>query len=440
MTGEPAGQRAFAAVALASLTALATGLCWWIYDSRGIVLAVGLAAGLGVAATAALGWWAFTTSRAWKRRLNVALAGCVIAAVVVATAGIGLTYAVAVLAVAALAGAYVATARRAIGPAVAWAATAARPISHPWLLVNPRSGDGAAGRIGLEPAARARGIEVRVLQPGDDPVALATEAVAKGADAIGVSGGDGSLGAVAGAAVRLGVPFFCVPTGTRNHFARDVGLRRDAPLDALDALSGVERRVDIGTVSGRVFLNNVSLGAYAAMVHEPEYRGDKLATAHSVLTPALRGEAEPVPMAFLDGSGHPHDGAFVLLVANNEYELRSVRNFGSRARLDGRTLQVSVLQATTGAKLAGVLLSRADDSEWAQWTTEAFSVAAGATLIPAAIDGEAVTLESPAVFRVLPGALRVLAPTRAGPGLGASRAFHPATVRSLWRIAAGRAP
>ena len=105
------------------------------------------------------------------------------------------------------------------------------------------------------------------------------EAVAGGADALAVAGGDGSLATVAAAALAHDLPFVCVPAGTRNHFARDLGLDPADPIAALDALSdGIEGRIDVGEVNGRLFLNNVSLGIYAEAVRRPGYRDAKVRT------------------------------------------------------------------------------------------------------------------------------------------------------------------
>src|SRR4051812_11403564 len=129
------------------------------------------------------------------------------------------------------------------------------------LFVNPHSGDGGAEELLAQ--ARARGIRTHLVGRGED---LAAVARAEDADALGVAGGDGSLAVVAAAAIERGLPFVCVPFGTRNHFARDLGLDRDDPIAALAAFDdGVERRVDVGRVNDRLFLNNVSLGVYATL-------------------------------------------------------------------------------------------------------------------------------------------------------------------------------
>src|SRR5689334_155227 len=101
-----------------------------------------------------------------------------------------------------------------------------QPPAHPVLIINPRSGGGKAERFALARESAARGIEPIVLEAGDDLRAIATAAVAGGADAIGVAGGDGSQGIVAEIASVHDIPYVCVPAGTRNHFANDLGVDR----------------------------------------------------------------------------------------------------------------------------------------------------------------------------------------------------------------------
>jgi diacylglycerol kinase family enzyme len=91
------------------------------------------------------------------------------------------------------------------------------PPQHPVLFINPSSGGGQAARFRLDERARERGVEPVVLEPEQDLRALVRAALARGADALGMAGGDGSLIAVAAVAAEQGLPFVCVPTGTRNH-------------------------------------------------------------------------------------------------------------------------------------------------------------------------------------------------------------------------------
>jgi diacylglycerol kinase family enzyme len=242
--------------------------------------------------------------------------------------------------------------------------------------------------------------------------------------------------------VEADVPFVCIPSGTRNHFAADLGLDRADPLAALEALAGPERRIDVGLVGDRVFLNNVSLGAYADLVADPRYRDGKLATAHAVLPASLRGEREPLHVDLRDADGREHPDVLVLLVAANRYDLSGVRR-----RLDGGELQVSALRARTGAALAGLatrVLARGGRAPggagWAQWTTTSLRVDAPLPRLPAGIDGEAATLATPLEFRVLPQALRVLVPPALGPPAPRAHLHSWTTVRRLARVAAGSSP
>jgi diacylglycerol kinase family enzyme len=453
MTSRGSGRvpsRWWAVAALAALVLVAAGLVQVVAGSRREALNLLVGTVLSVAVMAATAWWAFTTRRVWKRWLNIAIAVLAVANVVLGFLEFGFRQAAGATAIVAGSLTYAATARRALRPAPLGTGGdpgaamigdpgAGRDPGRPWLVVNPWSGDGKAGRVGLVEAARARGLRVHVLERGEDLVALAQEAVAAGAGAVGVAGGDGSLGLVAKVAVEADVPFVCIPSGTRNHFAGDLGLDRADPLAALAAFTGAERRIDVGMVGERMFLNNVSLGAYADMVADPRYRAAKLATAHAVLPASLRGEHDLLQVDLRDAEGREHPDVLVLLVAANSYELNGVRE-----RLDGGVLQVSALRARTGAALAGLAtraLARggrvAGGSGWAQWTTTALRVSAPLAQLPAGIDGEAATLATPLEFRVLPQALRVLVPPALGPPAPRVRLQSWATVRRLVRIAAG---
>ena len=123
------------------------------------------------------------------------------------------------------------------------------PAQHPYLIMNRKSGGGKVGKFDLKRKAEGLGAEVFLLDgPGPVDIAkVAREAVAHGADLLGVAGGDGMQALVTGIAAEHGIPFVVICAGTRNHFALDLGLDREDPSGCLGALSdGVELRVDLG--------------------------------------------------------------------------------------------------------------------------------------------------------------------------------------------------
>jgi diacylglycerol kinase family enzyme len=287
----------------------------------------------------------------------------------------------------------------------------AGPLQQPVLFVNPRSGGGKAATVALAEHARERGVEVVMLAPDDRLDMLVADAVARGADALGTAGGDGSLAIVAAAASAHGIPFVCIPAGTRNHFALDVGVDRRDVVGALDAFTdGVERRIDVAEVNGRLFLNNVSLGVYGDAVRRPEYRDAKartlLATAQAVLGP---GGAAP-ELALVDDLGREHRHPAAVIVSNNPYAVRRPFVTGTRPSL-------------TSARLGIIVLDRSDDAmpggpEARAWTETSLKVDAPGPVY-AGVDGESVELRPPLEFVTLPAALQVRISSR-HPGVSPS--------------------
>ena len=284
------------------------------------------------------------------------------------------------------------------------------PARQPVLFVNLRSGGGKAAGARLVERARERGINAVVLRLHDDPAELARRAVAGGADALGVAGGDGSLAVVAAVALAHWLPFVCVPAGTRNHFALDLGVDRHDPVGSLDAFGddAVERSIDVADVNGRVFLNNVSVGVYGEAVRQTAYRDAKLRTLLATAAKVL-GPSGPAPdLCVVDDLGGEHRGPAVLLVSNNPYAVDRPVAQGTRPRLDSGELGIVAL---------GRLRSSADPPGRA-WSATRITVR-GSAPVHAGIDGEAVDLAAPLEFVIRPGALRVRISSR-HPGVSPS--------------------
>lgn len=321
------------------------------------------------------------------------------------------------------------------------------PPKHPVLLMNPKSGGGKVEKFDLVEEARRRGIEPVVLAPGDDLEQLARAAVARGADVLGMAGGDGSQALVASIAIEHGLPFVCIPAGTRNHLALDLGVDRDDVVGALDAFGdGYERRVDVGKVAGRVFVNNVSLGVYARIVQSDAYRDNKLGTVTDMLPDLLGPDAPPFDLRFDDPDGNPNADCDLMLVSNNTYRLDRLGGFGSRARLDSGKLGIVVMKVRGGGELAQLVAAQTagDVSRfkgWHGWEATTLEVRSDSP-IEAGVDGEALQFESPLRFEIVPACLRVrVAPHHPGYSPAAvATSITDRGILGLFRVAAGRAP
>jgi diacylglycerol kinase family enzyme len=306
---------------------------------------------------------------------------------------------------------------------------------RPVLFYNPKSGGGKAEKFHLADEARARGIEPIELKLGIDLEQLVRDAVADGADALAMAGGDGSQAVVAMVAAERGFPYACIPAGTRNHFALDLGVDRDDVIGALDAfVGGRERRVDLAEVNGRVFVNNVSIGLYAEAVQREGYREAKLRTILDTLPEVLGPEGKGQDLSWTGPKGSEHSSGAAILVSNNRYRLGPAVGSGTRPRIDDELLGITV----ASAPVAGW---RFFQRPWREWSTPVFEVDADGP-IAAGIDGEAVTLDAPLRFKILPAALRVrIAAAHPGASPSATMPEGPwETVLALARIAISGTP
>jgi diacylglycerol kinase family enzyme len=355
--------------------------------------------------------------------LAIAVAGLAAALVLLLGRDAGMTVALVALAAASIPAARAAFGGRAELPR-------APSPSRPVMFYNPRSGGGKAERFRLADEARRRGIEPVELTFERPLESLVQEALEQGADGLAMAGGDGSQAVVTAAAARAGVPYACIPSGTRNHFALDLGVDRDDVVGALDAfVDGVERRVDLAEVNGRVFVNNVSLGVYAEAVQSAGYRDAKLRTLLDTV-PEVAGPSGHAPaLRWVGSEGTSHEGGLAVLISNNSYRLGRMIASGTRPRMDPGKLGVAVI-GPSGGEAARLMR---------MWTEGAVEVEAEGR-VPAGIDGESAMLDSPVRFEARPGVLRVRI-ARAHPGQSPSAGLPPhahGVLGALFRIAAGR--
>jgi len=315
--------------------------------------------------------------------------------------------------------------------------------AHPVLIANPKSGGGKFEKFELQELSAQHGVEVVILHPGDDLEQLARDAIARGADCLGMAGGDGSQALVASVAIEHDLPFVCISAGTRNHFALDLGLNREDPREGMIAFQqGLERRIDYATVGDRLFVNNVSMGVYATIVQQDSYRDAKMETSKELLPELLGEQQEPFDLQFSDADGNQVDGAFLILISNNPYVLGPKIDVSQRRSLTTGRLGVFAVNARTAAE-AATLVARSTigrgsrDPRIHEFTPEQFEVRSRSGSAFAGVDGEALDLPTPLTFQIHPRGLRVRVPADSVDRLARRRARNIG-VKDLFRVAAGQ--
>jgi diacylglycerol kinase family enzyme len=443
----PARARVLAIISLTAVVLLVVAVVGFLFRN-GVYVALG-AAGfmLGIAS----GWWAISkrAPRRWYGLIGMVVGAAVL---VIALLGAGSedweSFVRALICLVLLLTAILA-ARAALAASLRTTAAAQvhreRRPSHPVLLCNPWSGGGKVEKFGLVELATSLGVHTVMLDHGLDLAELARDAIAGGADCLGMAGGDGSQALVASIAVEHGLPFVCVAAGTRNHFALDLGLDRADPRQSVYAFrDAIERRVDYATVNDRFFVNNVSLGVYATIVQQEGYREAKAATTRSLLPELLGETTEPFDLQFVTPDRAEIDGSFLVMVSNNPYVLAASPSTSQRLRLDTGRLGVFAVSAATGTQAAEVVaLALAGQGPLSghayEFTCDQFEIRSRSGTAYAGVDGEALELETPLCFRSHPQGLRMFVPD-GNVEMALKRRSRDVHVRDLVMMAKGVPP
>ena len=286
------------------------------------------------------------------------------------------------------------------------------------ILLNRGSGS-AGDRSSVEAALRSAGIAGRARWLDADKLSQQAEAaVAEGAKLVVAGGGDGTnsavAGALAGSDTRLGI----LPLGTLNHFARDLGIPFDPDAAARLIAQGRDRRVDVAEVNGRVFINNSAVGLYPLMVRDREAQRSKLgrskrwAMAVAAVRTLLRFSSQRLVLTV--NKERARVDTPLLFVGNNAYRLE-MPGAGTRERLDGGELCVVLLRRKSRfgfcSAVARALVGRdrTTDLEHMDGVRQ-LKVDSPHASLAISVDGETERFEPPLVYRIRPGALRVIAP------------------------------
>lgn len=299
------------------------------------------------------------------------------------------------------------------------------------VLINSRAGAGS--RRGAREAARIRhaladaGIDADLRSVSGAALAdAARDAAAAGPGAVVAAGGDGTLSTVAGVLAGTGVPLGVLPLGTFNHFAKDLGIPTDPVAAARLLATASARRIDLGDVNGRAFLNNASLGLYPRIVRrrsEEEARRGRprwLAAALAFLGVLRRYRRLDVRVS-VDRTERRVRTPF-LFVGNNEYDFRFYTR-RDRVALDRGHLAVYLAPGAGRLRFLRILFavtagSAPREGEVETYLAPSLEVRVRRSRVRVACDGEVLRTTSPLVFRSRARALDVIAPAPAAPGKG----------------------
>lgn len=272
-------------------------------------------------------------------------------------------------------------------------------------------GDNLASAVEEAFASVGREISLQLCEGSE--IAEATRRQA-GAPLVIVGGGDGTIGAAAAALAHTSSALGILPLGTRNHFARQLGVPIDLVKAARLTVSGQRRRIDIGVAGDRVFVNNASFGIYTRIVREraksdgPRWLGTLGATWHALKRMraqrfALRVDGEPQELT-----------TPLLFIGNNEYSI-ALGRLGDRESLDDGRLSICAVSAQTALQLLGFAVRAVaglarPSRDFEEFATARAIVIEGEGHIEGAFDGELALMALPLRLRSLPAALGVVTP------------------------------
>jgi diacylglycerol kinase family enzyme len=279
------------------------------------------------------------------------------------------------------------------------------------VLVNPSAGpdDTSAGEL----AERFAGHDVVECDPGE-VAKRAEEAVKLGVDFVAVAGGDGTIRCAAEALAGTDIPLLPIPAGTRNHFAKDLGI--PALDDAVAAVDGEVRRIDVGRVNDHRFLNNSSIGIYPRIVVRREAHERRLPKGVASIVATWEQIRRRGQRFTVDVDGRRYQ-AWLVFVGNGRYG-EGLIDLADRESLDSNELDVRIALGDKPMARLRLLLAVLFGGLARSPLLERMCVASvdidverrGA--VEVALDGEVLRMETPLRYCSEAGALSVLVPRR----------------------------
>jgi len=271
---------------------------------------------------------------------------------------------------------------------------------------------------GLREEAAARGLHV--VELGDDVNlrAIVRERTMRGDRVFIAAGGDGTVHHVIQALVNTDAILGVVPTGTYNHFARDLGIPIGwrAALDV--ALTGETRQIDTGRINDRFFVNNVTLGLYPKFVAHREEKGRDYPRWKARLFAAyitLRNYPHVILNVESDHERHEVIRTHMFMVSNNGYDLSRIGVEAPRDRLNEGRVSVYWLPHIPRWQLtrfiARYLAGRVRETPgFRSYRTMRMRVQSTKSKLEVGIDGELFELPTPLAITIVPQSLNVRVP------------------------------
>ena len=200
-------------------------------------------------------------------------------------------------------------------------------------------------------------------RPDDTGERLAREAVHSGVDLVLASGGDGTVTACVGGVAGSGIPLGVLPCGTGNLLARNLGLPLSLDQALTVALTGSDRRLDVGMANGRPFVVMAGIGFDAEMLRgASEELKTRVGWAAYALSAVRHLGDRPARVTLRADGGPPRRGWASGVIIGNVGSLQGGVRLLPDAVPDDGVLDVAVLTARGWAGwlqlAAGVLLRR----------------------------------------------------------------------------------
>ncbi len=283
------------------------------------------------------------------------------------------------------------------------------------IIYNPASGS-SGSKQDITAAFDGSGLSLDFVRLSDRLANDVRQAKQQGSEVLVAAGGDGTVNAVAGLAVKLNVPMAVLPLGTLNHFAKDIGIPQDLASAAGVISKGRLQKLDYCSVNDNIFVNNSSIGLYPVTVLQRQKWESKIGTWPAAFVATLRATFS-ISTTHLKLDINDTERTFktpLVFVGNNSYQFDSV-GFTNRERLDGGILYLYVVRADRARALIRLAVLAFFGKRWKRddflaESRHEITINSRKSVLDVAVDGEVLALNPPLVYKTHPAQLTVCTP------------------------------